>query len=313
MAEDNLTDPGPATQRSDDLPRQSTGDSDWGEDWESAFQAEEYQFSEEEGEALISADGEDLEEGGARAGEAVKAAGHDEFSTLAVLDEEEAAALTNETARARTARAPGPAKEIGEFKARLFALPLGAWIGITATLALLLAATLLYNSMQSGRQPATTPKGRQSSAALNQPSPPAAILPQTGAPPHPTATPAPTAPTTSIPPATENPVPAATTRQDWDLEPFIVPVMGKGSKEVTFVTIRLSLVTVLPAGTVLTEEKKIKVRDSIFQFFSNRPLDELRRYLLARGDMERNLLDWLRKQWPDGGIAAVVFHTYQLD
>ena len=102
-------------------------------------------------------------------------------------------------------------------------------------------------------------------------------------------------------------------RKKWSFPSFLIPVASQtGDKAVSFVHIDLTLIAVLEKDEDLPHEKKAFVRDIIYQFYINRPLFELRRYSLARGDMSRELRAWLHKQWPDGPIETIIFNRYHL-
>lgn len=104
-------------------------------------------------------------------------------------------------------------------------------------------------------------------------------------------------------------------RKKWTFSPFFIPASSpepEADKTISFVVIDLSLTLLLDEGEEIPEDKKAFVRDIIYQFFINRPLYELRRFSLARGDMNRALRAWLQKQWPEGAIQAIIFNRYLL-
>ncbi len=102
-------------------------------------------------------------------------------------------------------------------------------------------------------------------------------------------------------------------RKKWPFPDFFIPVASQsGDKDVSFLIVDLTLVAVLDNDEELPEDREAFVRDIIYQFYTNRPLFELRRYSLARGDMSRELRSWLHKQWPEGPIESIVFNKYQL-
>lgn len=104
-------------------------------------------------------------------------------------------------------------------------------------------------------------------------------------------------------------------RKKWTFSPFFIPASSQdpeADKTISFVVIDLSLTLLLDAGEEIPEDKKAFVRDIIYQFFINRPLYELRRFSLARGDMNRALRAWLQKQWPEGAIQSIIFNRYLL-
>lgn len=95
---------------------------------------------------------------------------------------------------------------------------------------------------------------------------------------------------------------------------FIIPAGKLGDDQpVIFVVVDISLIaTLVEQEEDLPPRQKVFVRDIIYQFFQNKPLDELRRFSLARGDMKRELRAWLKKQWPEAPIEAIIFHQYHL-
>lgn len=94
---------------------------------------------------------------------------------------------------------------------------------------------------------------------------------------------------------------------------FIVPVNNPASDQpVIFVLVNISLIASLEDQEDLPPEKKVFVRDIIYQFFQNKPLEELRRFSLARGEMNRELRAWIKKQWPEAPIESITFHQYHL-
>jgi len=103
------------------------------------------------------------------------------------------------------------------------------------------------------------------------------------------------------------------TRVKWTFSPFLIAAASStGEKSVSLVTVNLSLVMLLDEGADPPEEKKIFVRNIIYQFYNNRPLSELHRYSLARGEMKRKLEAWLLKQWPDSPIDTIIINRYQI-
>lgn len=102
-------------------------------------------------------------------------------------------------------------------------------------------------------------------------------------------------------------------RKKWSIPAFFIPISSQdGDKSVSFLAIDLTLVTVLDEDEEVPTDKEAFVRDIIYQFYINRPLFELRRYSLARGDMNRELRAWLHKQWPEGPIETIIFNKYHL-
>jgi flagellar basal body-associated protein FliL len=102
-------------------------------------------------------------------------------------------------------------------------------------------------------------------------------------------------------------------RKKWAFPGFIIPVNNPESDQpVTFVLVDITLIASLDEAEDPPADKKIFVRDIIYQFFQNKPLEELRRYSLARGEMNKELRAWLQKQWPEAPIESIIFHQYHL-
>ena len=102
-------------------------------------------------------------------------------------------------------------------------------------------------------------------------------------------------------------------REKWAFPAFIIPIKNPDSDQpVTFVLVDITLIASLNEQKDPPADKKIFVRDIIYQFFQNKPLDELRRFSLARGEMNRELHAWLLKQWPEAPIESIIFNQYHL-
>jgi hypothetical protein len=102
-------------------------------------------------------------------------------------------------------------------------------------------------------------------------------------------------------------------RRKWDFKPFFLPVTAADSGEkLLFLEVDLTLMLVLAPDEEIPHAKKILIRELIYQYFRQQPLPILRHYALARGEMNRNLLAWLREQWPEASVETVIFKRYQL-
>lgn len=256
-----------------------------GDDWESAFQAEEFMFSPEEGEG----DSFFLETTGPSTAYEFTPPDEHDLADLPDLDQDAGRAAPADPAEpAAEANTPLPEMPRAERWRRLRTsfsdLPLVHRIalgGITLLVALL-ALVLLW---PAERQPAPTA------------GPPAAG-PMAAAPP-------------TLPAA--GPSHPENIRRTWRLAPFILPVAAdKPSKEPAFLEVDLSLVLVLATDGKLPMDKKIMVRDLIYRYYRQQPLARLRRFALAREEMNRSLLAWLRQHWPKAPIETVIFDRYQL-
>ena len=107
--------------------------------------------------------------------------------------------------------------------------------------------------------------------------------------------------------------PGEKVRKKWSFSSFLIPASTEDdSTKLSFIVIELTLVTLLDADEPLPEDKKPYIRDVIYQFYANRPLYELRRYSLARGEMKRKLQAWVQKQWPEFPVESIIFDKYQV-
>lgn len=102
-------------------------------------------------------------------------------------------------------------------------------------------------------------------------------------------------------------------RKKLELNNFLIPIRDdKGGGPLVLVQVDLTLNTLLGGEEELPPDKEAVVRDIVYQFFANRTLTELRRYQIARGDLQRDLRAWLEKQWPDTLVESITFTRYQL-
>ena len=108
------------------------------------------------------------------------------------------------------------------------------------------------------------------------------------------------------------PVTSAKLRKKWALPAFIISIPQKTEQERLIIRVDITLVLKLEPGQPIPESKRIFIRDAIYQFYTNRPAAELKRYPLARGEMIHKLGSWLNKQWPQNPIASIIFDRYQI-
>lgn len=275
-------------------------DDDLGGDWESAFQAEDFMLSPDE-------------EGEISAGQQAA----DEMNLAAILEDESAEKTTK--SHSTVATAPPPAD-----KARHPLNPVSLLAGATLLLArcrswyterprlqkillpvfcLLplvgLSAVLFFRSTTHELQQASEQRTPPATGAVPFPAPDIA------APPPPSAV-------TITPPPEKQTVLASKNRKKWSLPGFFITTHQEHNGGKATISVDLTLVLLLDPGQPLPEGQKAAVRDAIYQFYSNRPPEELRRYALARGEMIRNLESWLKKAWPDGPLASIIFDRYRV-
>ncbi|MFZ5776210.1 MAG: hypothetical protein ACOY3Z_12065 [Thermodesulfobacteriota bacterium] len=304
----------------DDRPKQQTDDpfasldiaadhdsTDWGEDWEAAFKADDATFftpDETETEGFF------LDE------EAKPAAGGQKPSldaslqeSLASIPDQQAAALRQTGAAAASPPLPERLKEtLASLSGRLQQLPprqrMGIYIGLPSLLLLVVLLPLLIGSPP----PPQPPPGEASHSGEPSPSAPTA-----GETPPPAAPQESAAATSEATPPPEQAAPIQPKiRRKWAFTSFLIPTSAGSGQPVSFVIVDLTLVASLPKAEEPPPEKLALVRDAIFQFYQNRPIEELRRYSLARGEMTRKLKEWITMQWPEAPIESITFERYRL-
>ena len=59
-------------------------------------------------------------------------------------------------------------------------------------------------------------------------------------------------------------------------------------------------------------DKDSFVREILYQFYANQPVDDLQRYALERNEMNRKLQAWIIKQWPELPLDSIAVDRYQL-
>lgn len=314
MAEEKRPDSG------DSSPPPSFGqfDTDWGADWESAFQAEE-----EERPTEVSAD---------------VFAGPEATATQATTGETSEASLEQvlagipgqESADPGTRRRiiPWASEAIASLLAFGRALPLlfrrdetsplrklgRRFTAISplrqmlvAGLALLLITGLALLLRSGGRQAELAISDDPTALRLAQEAdifPPREIPPETTTPALPESA---SALPLAIPPAPE------IVRRKWPFPGFLVPVSGKDGAGLVLVQVDLTLVTRLPEGQELPLDQASRVRDQLYNFYLAQSPDKLRRYSLARGEMLRDLREWLDQNLPDLAVESINFDRYAIN
>jgi len=108
--------------------------------------------------------------------------------------------------------------------------------------------------------------------------------------------------------------PAPEVRKKWELPTFIIstkPNEGAG-KQHSLIAVDITLVLSLKENETLPYAKEAFARELIYNFYTNRPFYELQRFSLARGEMNRKLKAWVVKQWPGIPLVSVNFDRYQI-
>ncbi|MBU0729197.1 MAG: hypothetical protein KKE17_02680 [Proteobacteria bacterium] len=102
-------------------------------------------------------------------------------------------------------------------------------------------------------------------------------------------------------------------KQKWHFSSFIIPAsINNQEKDIAFIIVDLTFLVGVTDEDELPDDKRSFVREIVYHFYINRPYYELNRYSLARGEMGRKLMDWIKKQWPDTPIQNVQFDKYQV-
>lgn len=282
-------------------------DDDLGGDWESAFQAEDFMLTpEDEAEVFFEKEagpsGDDLDLASLLESDDSQPKHGSPLSPTAPAAETGAA--QSKKAFSPTSFLPAAllallARYAGWFQSRPFYQKI-LFPSLVAVSIISLCAVIFFRStnqqLAEKQPPALAPPVETKLPAdqINQPGPASSSPQQTLQ--------QPAAPTPAL----------AKIRKKWPMPAFFIAVQPKDGTEGLLVRIDLNLVLLLDPNSNIPEEKRAFVRDTIFQFFANRPPEELRRYSLARGEMIRNLESWLQKEWPQNPIASIMFDRYQV-
>jgi hypothetical protein len=270
-------------------------DTNWGEDWESAFQAEdETFFSEGKDEDFFL----DEKEPPATAG----VAGQEPSPSL----EKPLAGIAEQTVPAR-----GQAKKFRAWADKISAIFLSARRAVQKQLTRLQSfplfiriplygLPLLFIGLLFALSGTPKPPSLREPSSSPEQQPGAAIVSPSGT-------------STSPEDGQASLLHPGKVQKKWGFPSFIIPVNNPAEDQpVTFVLVDITLIAFLDAQEEPPAEKKIFVRDIIYQFFQNKQLEELRRFSLARDEMNRELRAWLQKQWPEAPIEAIIFNQYLL-
>ena len=284
-------------------------DSDWGEAWESAFEAEDDDASVSEADLqddfFINEDEETTGAPGSSPASATKSSHSETTAEITELSETDVAQAYTAVLTALGSLLAGFLQKIAALsralKQRLNALSHRQKLVLGGEVAAVLCVVIIISLFS----------GSDESTVVEMAPPTTKVAQQEAVSPPPVAEHAENK--TAIDNGETSAMLPEKVRKKWSFPDFLIPVASQtGDKEVSFLTIDLTLIVVLDSDQELPSDKKAFVRDIIYQFYTNRPLFELRRYSLARGDMSRELRAWLQKQWPDGPIESIVFNKYQL-
>ncbi len=285
----------------------SIGDADPGKDWETAFEAEDFfvDDNEDAGDFFLADD---------ESGET--------FNLAALLDQESAGVAESGADKPESEKKQKQTDEAvaGEEVEKSLRLPLfltslrqrylelKPWQRISVPvlpLCLLLSAFFLFRSETTDQKIVDSADTVVAKKTVESP-------PEKTAPPaEPLGKPA---KIIDKPAEPEEKTAAATVmvRKKWPFSSFFIAAEQTDNKETVFLSLNLTLITLLPQGASLPEDKGTFVRNMIYQFYVNQPAYELKRYSLARGEMIRRLRSWINRQWPDSPIETIAFNRYQV-
>ena len=101
-------------------------------------------------------------------------------------------------------------------------------------------------------------------------------------------------------------------RHKWRFSSFMIDAGSDDEGKPSYVAIDVSLILHLDPGEDFPRDREYLIRNMIYQFFSNRPPYELKRFSLARGEMKQKLHAWFNKEWPGNRVESILFHRYQI-
>lgn len=279
-------------------------DDDLGDDWESAFQAEDFMFSPEEEPSDFFLN----ETNAPSADDDISAlfTGHDEGQEGQAAQDSSSSLTDDHGGTSTVLEFPGRLQILAASLLQLYQTrPLSQRLMIGA-MPLALALIIIFSQFfQASNEQIAALDDQASSSETAPPLPPSPKEPgriDTASQQKQNA------PASSQPEPTVKP---ETIQHKWVLPTFII-VSGSKNKAEIIVTIDLSLTANLEKGQSLPDDKQTFVKDIIYQFYKNRPTYELKHFALSRGEMLRQLNTWLNKQWKDHPFSGITFSRYQV-
>lgn len=170
-----------------------------------------------------------------------------------------------------------------------------------------IAGLLLFLTLRrSPEAPTLKPEVQPKSAAVHPSEEPVAHLPAPPTVAHPAA------------PAPEGRVPARVppepqmVRKKWRFPAIIVPTKADNGQPPPILTADLTLTLKLAPEVIPPANQDTFIREILYQFYTNQPPDDLKRYALDRGEMNRKLKAWIIKQWPKLPLESITTDRYEL-
>ena len=101
-------------------------------------------------------------------------------------------------------------------------------------------------------------------------------------------------------------------RKKWHFPAIIVHAKTDNTHDSVILTTDLTLVLKLAPEAMPPLDKDSYIREILYQFYTNQPLDDLKRYALERSEMNRKMKAWITKQWPELPLDSLTIDRYQL-
>jgi hypothetical protein len=101
-------------------------------------------------------------------------------------------------------------------------------------------------------------------------------------------------------------------RKKWRFPAIIVHAKTNKDQGSLILSIDLTLILKLAPEVMPPYDKESFIREILYQFYANQPVDDLQRYALERGEVNRKLQAWIVKQWPELHLDSIVIDRYQL-
>lgn len=101
-------------------------------------------------------------------------------------------------------------------------------------------------------------------------------------------------------------------RKKWRFPAIVIHAKTDKDHASAILSIDLTLILKLAPEVMPPFEKEAFIREILYQFYTNQPVDDLQRYALERGEMNRKLQAWILKQWPELHLDSIAIDRYQL-
>ena len=101
-------------------------------------------------------------------------------------------------------------------------------------------------------------------------------------------------------------------RKRWRFPAIIVHAKTDKDHAPVILSTDLTLILKLAPEVMPPSDKESFIREILYQFYTNQPVDDLQRYALERGEMNRKLQAWIMKQWPELHLDSIAIDRYQL-